>query len=266
MTSRDRIRPERRDPASLRRPTPALEAQPRVLIVCEGNKTEPLYFNALRRYRRLSATHIDIVPGGISGSDPRSIVKYARRRKKWMKRRGHRFDAIWCVFDRDEHPKIEEAFHWMEQSHFDVAFSNPCFELWFLLHYREIEEPLDRFEALRRLRRLMPEYRKTASVFYLLLPHQKEALRRAEALRARHAETDQAMAGNPSTSVDQLVAFLNSLRGRTGHANRPPKKKERQQEPQGESSSGLHEPPRHHDSDAAAFPGSLSGGTRAPGR
>lgn len=220
MTSGKRIRPERRDTSSLRRPAPAFESQPRVLIVCEGNRTEPLYFNALRRFRRLSATQIDIVPGGISGSDPRSIVKYARRRKKWMKRQGRRFDTVWCVFDRDEHPKIEQAFHWMEQSHFEVAFSNPCFELWFLLHYRDIDDPLDRFEALRRLRRLMPEYRKTTSVFYLLLPRQNDALRRAEELRHRHRKQERIFASNPSTSVDRLVAYLNALRGRVANRNR----------------------------------------------
>jgi hypothetical protein len=215
MPSRSSLGPGPRDSASFRRPAPAFEAQPRILIVCEGNKTEPLYFNALRRYRRLSATQIDIVPGGISGSDPRSIVKYARKRKKRMKRRGRRFDSVWCVFDRDEHPRIHEAFLWLRESHFDVAFSNPCFELWFLLHYQDIEEPLDRFEALRRLRRLMPEYRKTSSIFYLLIPHQKAAIQRAEELRSRLRADGRKDGDNPSTSVDRLVSFLCSLRGRT---------------------------------------------------
>ncbi len=215
MSARSSLGPAPRNSASFRRPAPAYEAQPRILIVCEGNKTEPLYFNSLRRYRRLSATQIDIVPGGISGSDPRSIVRYARKRKKRMKRKGRRFDSVWCVFDRDEHPKIEEAFLWLKESHFDVAFSNPCFELWFLLHYREIDEPMDRFEALRRLRKVMPEYRKTSSIFYLLIPKQGDAIRRAEQLRSRLIEDGQSDGDNPSTSVDRLVLFLNSLRGRT---------------------------------------------------
>lgn len=209
------IRPARRDADVLRRRPPAYEPQPQVLIVCEGNKTEPLYFNALRRYRRLSATRIDIVPGGISGSDPRSIVRYARKRKKWMKRRGRKFEHVWCVFDRDEHPRIEEAFLWAEQSHFDLAFSNPCFELWFLLHFEEVCEPLDRFEAFRLVRRRMPQYRKTASVYHLLLDRQKQAIERAEALRAHQSRRGGRADGNPSTTVDLLVNFLNSLDGRS---------------------------------------------------
>jgi hypothetical protein len=205
------FRPSPRGTASLRRPAPTFESQPLVLIVCEGQRTEPLYFNSLRRHLRLSGTKIDIVPGSISGSDPRSIVRYARQQKKWMKRRGRRFEHIWCVFDRDEHPKIEDAFRWAGESHFELAFSNPCFELWYLLHLTEIEEPLDTRQALRRLRREMPDYRKTASVFYKLLPRQSEAVRRAEALRQKLAERGSSEYENPSTSVDRLVSLLTEL-------------------------------------------------------
>jgi hypothetical protein len=205
------FRPSTRGTASLRRRAPTLEAQPLVLIVCEGHRTEPLYFNAMRRFLRLSATRIDIVPGSVSGSDPRSIVRYARQRKKWLKRRGRRFDQIWCVFDRDEHPKIEDAFRWAAESHFALAFSNPCFELWFLLHLTDVDSPLDAHEALRRLRRAMPQYRKTASVFHLLLPQQAQALARAGALRRRLIERGRPEHENPSTSVDQLVSVLTEM-------------------------------------------------------
>lgn len=223
MRHRFGFREAPRGASSLRRPPPAWDPQAIVLIVCEGNKTEPLYFNALRRYRRLSATKIEIVPGGISGSDPRSIVRYARQRKKWMKRRGLRFDQVWCVFDRDDHPKIEQAFLWADQSHFSLAYSNPCFELWFILHFQDVDHPLDRYEALNRLRRLMPEYRKTSSVFHLLLPRQAEAIRRAQSLRNRGRGTRFGslvrVSENPSTSVDELVLFLNRLAGRPRHSD-----------------------------------------------
>lgn len=51
------------------------ELYKRVLIVCEGQKTEPLYFNSLREEYRLQATDICIT--NAKGSDPMSLVKYA---------------------------------------------------------------------------------------------------------------------------------------------------------------------------------------------
>jgi hypothetical protein len=41
----------------------------------------------------------------------------------------------WVMFDRDQHSEIPEAFVRARQNGINVAFSNPSFDLWLLLHF-----------------------------------------------------------------------------------------------------------------------------------
>lgn len=54
------------------------ESYDRVLIVCEGSKTELNYLRDLRDSLKLSSANIEI--DGNSGSSPKSVVRYAKRR------------------------------------------------------------------------------------------------------------------------------------------------------------------------------------------
>lgn len=49
----------------------------KVLIVCEGGKTEPLYFNEIRDLYEINTANIRIT--GECGSDPISVVNHALR-------------------------------------------------------------------------------------------------------------------------------------------------------------------------------------------
>lgn len=56
------------------------EPYDRVLIVCEGEKTEPVYFKALIRALRLSSANVEVC--GECDSSPRSVLDYARQKQK----------------------------------------------------------------------------------------------------------------------------------------------------------------------------------------
>src|ERR1700730_16503751 len=73
-----------------------------VLIVCEGQKTEPLYLKRLRSVHRLSSANIEILPS--PSQDPINIVDYAEQRCQ-----SDEFDRAFCVFDRDGHHGYERA-------------------------------------------------------------------------------------------------------------------------------------------------------------
>src|ERR1700732_3973663 len=81
-----------------------------VLIVCEGEKTEPNYLHGLRNAYNLSSVNVRIIPP--PGSDPLSIVKFAIGELK----RDPEYDRAYCVFDKDGHATFSAAVRRIRQS------------------------------------------------------------------------------------------------------------------------------------------------------
>jgi hypothetical protein len=73
----------------------------KVLIVCEGEKTEPNYFNELIEHYEINSANVAI--DGSCGSSPRSVFKRAEQLYKSEERKGAPFDRVYCVFDKDSH-------------------------------------------------------------------------------------------------------------------------------------------------------------------
>ena len=92
----------------------------------------------------------------------------------------------------------------------ELAISNPCFEYWFLLHFRESGAFFHNgHELLQELRQHIPAYAKNTDIFDQLYPLTDTALERAERQYTRHPEREQDRYPNPATTVYKL---LNSLR------------------------------------------------------
>jgi hypothetical protein len=121
-----------------------------------------------------------------------------------------RHDTVWAVFDRDEHPNFEEAINRATQSGVKIAFSNPCFELWLVLHCQDWDRPMDRHSMQRELRRLIPGYDPNGAKrveFNLLADNIPAAIDRARTMEQRRI--DERMAhGNPVTTVFYLVEHI----------------------------------------------------------
>src|ERR1035437_553946 len=92
------------------RQRPWLTPRRRILIVCEGAKTEKLYFTGISRELRLTATVIEVVGGDEAGTAPKSIVEHAKALNASAKRRKEPFQDTWCVFDRDDHLQIRTKY------------------------------------------------------------------------------------------------------------------------------------------------------------
>ena len=109
----------------------------KVLIVCEGEKTEPNYFEALKDHLALNSANIYVT--GECGSSPVSIFGYAMQRYRDEQRRGDPFDKVFCVFDRDAHDTYQQALDKIAAAKpkdtFVATTSVPCFEYWLLLHF-----------------------------------------------------------------------------------------------------------------------------------
>lgn len=198
----------RRD--ELRRKQPTRKAKPRILIVCEGKVTEPTYLHALNQGWGTKV----VLEFNLKNSTPKQIVEEAARAKKAAKRKkaedaNENYDAIWCAFDRDEHPLVKEALQQASANEIPVAYSNPNFELWLLLHFQDQTASLNRNQASTLCRQHMPGYGK-APYTDLLLPLLEAALERAKALMTRQIERGEARE-SPWTEVHDLVAAIRTL-------------------------------------------------------
>lgn len=177
----------------------------RILIVCEGEKTEPNYFKGFRVNKTIY--EIDIQGVGYNTS---SLVRKAIS----LKDNDH-YDQVWCVFDRDSNSaqQFNAAFEIASSHDIKVAYSNQAFELWYLLHFHYYDSAIQRKEYCKMLtEKLGHKYEKNSETIYdELLSLQSDAIRNAKKLYSSYKpckpESD-----NPSTTVHLLVTALNDLK------------------------------------------------------
>jgi len=198
---------------SLRRRRPRLEPRPRVLVVCEGKKTEPQYFSELQREEEVRLVEIVVED---CGGDPKAVVRRALELKRTADREARRqrdqnlgYDEVWCVFDVDEHRKLLEAIDQAKANRISIALSNPCFELWILLHFRSQTAEIHRHDAQSACGDFIKHYDKSIS-YAALKDGYPDAVRRAEQLDRRNSEIGE-RGKNPTTWVYRLTERLREL-------------------------------------------------------
>lgn len=110
-------------------------------IASEGTVTEIDYFSSLKGSLRLE--NVEIIPitkaPGDTNSDPEYTVKVASDYCKANKIKPSQTIRVAIVadFDRWRH-KLAKACQDCRRRHFDFYVSNPCIELWFLLHFHDL--------------------------------------------------------------------------------------------------------------------------------
>jgi len=191
----------------LRRRPPRREPKRRILVLCEGGVTEAGYFKNLRSEHRNQLVDVEIDP---QGGVPKTLVERAAARKKEAEREARsqrddflRYDEVWCVFDVDEHPHLPDAQQQARDNGIELAVSNPCFELWALLHFQDHSAFVERRRLRGMLKRHLPGYDK-ALPYERLRPGYTQAVQRATDLDRRREEAG-VVGGNPSTGVYRLT-------------------------------------------------------------
>jgi len=191
----------------------------KVLIVCEGEKTEPYYFKNLKDHYGLSSANVEIC--GDCGSAPNSIFNYAKQRYREERDAGDPFDRVYCVFDKDTHSTyqqtVENISNTTPKSTFFSITSVPCFEYWLLLHFNYTTKPYESLpnsssghQVLTELKGYIHDYSKGDNDTFLLLLEQLDfaknnAGRALQAAKNNHTD-------NPSTRVHELVDFLQNIK------------------------------------------------------
>ncbi len=225
---RDNQPKHRQKARDIRRRAAQIAPYKRVLIVCEGKKTEPLYLNEIRQEYRLSTANVQVCQSML-GTDPLNVVEYAEllfnegnRAKQIIPRA---FDLLFAVFDRDEHATYFQALTRTkaldgrlkndlgESVSFKAIASVPCFELWLLLHFKDVYAPIHRNQVYSILSRYLPGYEKGQGGHWVATKSWlNDAMQRAQALE----KTTTAENGSyPYTEMHQLVSQLIHMKDRT---------------------------------------------------
>lgn len=190
------------------------EVRRALLVFCEGEVTEEEY---LKHYHRLHRRSVSVEIGD-SGAVPLRLVERAVSAKKAGERRekrghGRAHDEVWCIFDVDEHPNLKEAIEMAVRNGICVAVSNPCLELWLLLHFEDQTAHINRHTAQSRVRRRLRTKTKALGETALaeLETRYETARERARRLDVKHSGDGSPSRWNPSSEVWKIV---DSIAGR----------------------------------------------------
>jgi len=189
-----------------------IEPAKKVLIVCEDEKSAPLYFRELCRDLQI-LVFIEIC-GEECGSAPINVVDYAIKRKgENFKARGNpHFENIWCVMDVDKHTTLAKAINKAKGNKIAVALSNPCIEYWFLLHFRKTSKYFSSpDQVVLELKKHVPQYDKGFAIYSVISDKTEIALSRAVELFKTRSSEETVVTLNSSTDVHLLMNQLGEI-------------------------------------------------------
>lgn len=217
QTKKEWRKPERRQSYRVLSPE-------RHLIVCEGEKTEPLYFSGMREALRpefRNRIHIVVKGTGLHTTD---LLEYALREC----RLSSGYDHVWLAYDRDdfdlnEFDSVAEACIRNSDgtTTFHPLWSNPCVEVWMLLHFGFTTAEMTSSEAIVRTdaafqRELKHPYTKTsAGLFEELYSRMPLAEENAKRLMKWHEEQGARLPSkmNSCTALSEIASKLSDYIG-----------------------------------------------------
>lgn len=207
---------------------PAAQTRPpkSILMVTEGQNTEPLYFKNLANHWSLHPHVTTIEPGG--EGIPANLVTTALKVKKQRAadekagrlpfNRLGTFDETWIVFDTEHaarQGRLDDGIVLAEKHKIRIAHTSPCFEFWLALHHALKARPMNTcaeacelFEYVAGLKKgsYSKENGAAADLIGKLICLVPDAVKNAELLSKQNA--GEPFPANPSTSVQALVRSM----------------------------------------------------------
>jgi hypothetical protein len=170
-----------------------------IVIAAEGEKTEKKYFESLAVEYAASNIHIEVLVRTEKGSDPKTVIRALDKfKRQYALKKG--YDQLWLVADVDrwKEQMLSEVAKLCHQKGYGNAISNPCFEIWLLLHIKNIleyDEPTlqefrenkktgTRTRLKRELVNLLGSYNSSNPSIEPFIPHVDKAVERARQLDA----------------------------------------------------------------------------------
>jgi len=179
----------------------------RILIVCEGEKTEPNYFKSFPIELEV-CDNIDVYGKGYNTV---SLIEEAIRLKNEAEKRKERYIEVWCVFDKDDFSieQFENAIRLSEQNNIRCAYSIESFEIWYMLHFNYYDTGISRTQYKEKLSELLkkPYLKNAPDIYKQLFSKQNKAIKNAKTLYNKQCQLPM-KDRNPVTTVFLLVEKL----------------------------------------------------------
>lgn len=202
---------EKKRDSSVKKPKPLL------LLIVEGrNVTETQYFRQFQR--QYSSFNIKILTPG-SATDPAKMMETLERYWKQYDMSDARGDHGYVVLDLDCNEKKAHLIEKLGSSSKIARFivSNPCFEVWFVLHYHYSTHVYsDGNEVVKDLRRFIPDYQKNTEVTSKLNGMLDTAMENARKLVDHYEGLGYPWPSidcNPRTDVPEIINEIRQMGG-----------------------------------------------------
>lgn len=183
--------------------------RPQLIIFAEGKETEPVYFtNWYRLHRERVIVKVARHQGTTTPMElvQRTIKQRAEDLRDAKRGLGDAYDEYWCVFDVDTHPHLDEALQLAVSRGILVALSNPCVELWIIIHFHSQTAHLDTENAEEMAEELLRCGKTpTSAALEQLVDRYRAAKERACQLDKKHEQDGSPPNSNPSSGVWRLV-------------------------------------------------------------
>lgn len=195
-------------------------APPYMYIFSEGTKTEPYYIKGIvnavnEKYREIGLK--DRIKFKGTGRNTLSLLEYARRT---VEKEFQQANQVWLMYDKDDFPQdsFDNTQHSAENRQdirkYCVVWSNECIELWFVLHFQEMNSNLNRDEYYKILDKYMKlygieKYEKNIENIYDILKDKTDmAIQRAKKQYENYSDDVPPSKRCPATRVYELVEYL----------------------------------------------------------
>ena len=115
----------------------------RYYIFCEGQQTEPSYFEGFKQYIEGNPIYKDMVLIEIEPCQAETM-RVIGKAEEYVRKNKIEKGQIWCVYDKDSFPArdfngvVHRAIQLNQNNtniQYHAAWSNECIEFWFLLHF-----------------------------------------------------------------------------------------------------------------------------------
>lgn len=183
-----------------------------ILIGAEGkNQTERKYFKAFNQVQ----SEYKIMAGKGNNTDPVGVVEDLLKSAKQEELDLKDGDMLACFIDVDfkngRDQELRAAMKLARQNNISVFLSNPCFEIWYLLHFRYSTKLYgSNEEVIKELGCYISDYSKSKDVYNLIENKIDQALLNTKRLESYHLEngTNDRLKKLPSTEAYKLIEMI----------------------------------------------------------